>query len=384
MWNVLSGAKNFLSGAVNKAKTAVGGLVKSAQSYLQPPQTQAALARPKIPMVSASSYAAHNPAGQVASANPRQMIPIPQPVRQQPQLDSTAQSYLGGSGGGYIPSYTPPSPESYGIQSQEAFNRKQAEAIGSAYGAIPTYLASRDPVAYRQERLQALGIPEKEAVLGAFEKDILKQQEQLETLPKEDLARRAETGMITQEQRNRVQAMEERPIREQLFKTGQAQQQAEVGYNRALQLVGQDVEAYNQQTQAAVQGLDAQARATVESAALMISGFSFDNQVKLDSYRQTEAAGYQLQAQQQQDKAQLTGQERTHAQATVLAANVTKEIQAGATLQQMMGKYLGLGLDPDLILSLYNANSRKWGPAKETSEQLTQRYGVSSGRGRTV
>jgi len=55
-------------------------------------------------------------------------------------------------------------------------------------------------------------------------------------------------------------------------------------------------------------------------------------------------------------------------------ASLKQEAKSGALLKDLFAKYGGL-LDANDILQTYNANS-KWGPAKESPEQLSKLYGV--------
>lgn len=301
------------------------------------------------------------------------------------------------------PTYTPPTAAQFGVPSMEASaNRygqdrlqKYAELIAPKEQAISAYLASRRPTSeVYQDQLTAQGIPQKAQVLSALEKDILNQQGQLETLPKEDIARRQDTGMLTEAARNRIQAMEERPIREQLFKTSQLKQNEEVGYNRALDLAGRATDQYGQETQQGLAPLQSnldsarsQFGVYIDNAAQQLSGFTQDREALLKQYEGAVSQGYQLNQIQEQQKNQLKQQEQQHIQTMQVVSSLTKDVAQGQTLNSVMGKYLAQGLDPDTILSLYNAYSI-YGPADkarnpkalESPEDLTRLFGVSTGR----
>lgn len=388
--SILQGAQNFLGNA-GKAiaqtfsqpsrHTGTGGglvprLASAASSFLQPrpiaPPARAQVPTPQAPV------------------QPRQLPQLP-PAATKPaafqgpsQVQSTYQS-----------TYRPPAqPQFQGPSLEEAaarFNQERmdqyAKLVAPHEQAISAYLASRKP--YEQvygEQQAAQGIPDKQKLLSGLESDILKQQEQLETLPKEDIARRSDTGMLSESARRRVQAMEERPIREQLLKTAQAQQGAEVGYNRALQLAREGAQAYGQTTEEGLRPLQATldtARAqfgqVADSIAQQLTGFTADREAALRQYEQAVQQGFQLDQTQAQQASQLKREESQHVQTMAVVGSLTRDVQGGQTLNSVMGKYLAQGLDPDMILSLYNSYS-PYGVAKEGAGTLSSRYGVGTTR----
>ena len=227
MWgNILSSAQRFLEkipviGTIGKALQPTAQKVGSTVSSFFNPPSVTAQNPPSVP--------------KPVIAPPRQLPP--QPPSTQTTLPQSSYYRLPST-----PTYTPPTPSQFGVPSmEEAANKasqermsKYAETVAPYEQALSSYLASRRPYGeVYSEQLASQGVPERQKALAGFEKDILNQQGLLETLPKEDIQRRQETGMLTEAARRRIQAMEERPIREQLFKTNEARQTEEVGYNRA-------------------------------------------------------------------------------------------------------------------------------------------------------
>ncbi len=275
---------------------------------------------------------------------------------QTPPLVKSAQAYTGGAQPALAPFQAQvtqaPTQPSYSPQVQQ----QNYAPVAQAEGALSSYLAGRDPAAYLTQQYQQLGIPDLQKVLGNETSDILQQQTNLTDLPKADIARRSDSGMLTAAQRNALTASEQSPIRDQLLRSQQANSADTTKLNSLLQLANNYLGAYNQGTQQGEMPL--QNRITGANAA----------------YSAAENA-----ANRQPTAASETAQNRQ--QSMQAAQSLSQDVRSGATLQQIMGKYLAAGLIPDTILSLYNSSGSRYGPAKETAAQLTQRYGVSSGRG---
>ena len=381
--NLVNSARSYLAGGA-KNVNAVGnaffnplvqggvGLVRSAQSYLAPKKT-IAQAPPPVPQV-----------------QPRQLPQQPPPYSSPQQYSYNSST----SNRTAVPTYVAPPPSQAGVPSaedkirelQQGLEGKYASTVGARAGELSSFLSSRNPSGFYQEKLTEQGVPDKQKALAGFEKDMLNQQNLLETLPKEDIARRAESGTLTEAARRRIQAMEERPIREQLLKTSQARETEEVGYNRALQLADQALSIYNQETeqgtqvrQAALEAARAEYGEHVDRISQQMTGSSQDREAELRAYEAARDNGYQLNTIQQQQATQLKQQESDHIRTMNIVGSLTKDVASGQTLNSVMGKYLAQGLDPDTILSLYNSYSR-YGPAKEDAGTLQSRYGVGGTR----
>lgn len=248
--------------------------------------------------------------------------------------------------------------------------------VAQAEGALSTYLSSRDPAQYLQQQYTNLGIPDLQKAVSNYNGDILSQQNNLTDLPKQDISRRSDSGLLSAAQRARIMASEQAPLRDQLIKTQQAQSGASANLNGLLNLANNYLSAYNSGTNTGAQGLQTR----VSDASNMYNA----------AQRQYEQ-GQQNQFNSGQAKQTTTAQEAMQNRQVQLAQGVTQEVKQGATLQQMMGKYLAEGLDPDTILSLYNANSPH-GPATQSqyvpgnksgtpTGDISKLYGVTSGRG---
>lgn len=277
-------------------------------------------------------------------------------------LVNTAQSYLQpqqqvSQSVGQVPA-TPP-PLSSGTTTSNSYSPQTFEQnyapVAQAESSLSSYLAGRDPSAYLTDQYSKLGIPDLQKAIGNQTSDILAQQNNLETLPKEDIARRGDTGMLTAAQRSRLTASEQAPIREQLLKSQQANAGDTSRLNSLLQLANNYLGAYNQGTQLGEQPY----QQGIQKAQ---AGFSTAQNAS-DRVASEKSSTTQAEAMQNRQ--------------VQLAQNLTQEIRQGATLSQMMGKYLAQGLNPDTILSLYNAGS-KYGPAKESATQLSSLYGVAA------
>lgn len=392
--NILSGAQNFLGNVGKTISNTVGGAVKNLTSptLSQHTGTGGGLV-PRI-VTAASNFL--NP--QASAQIPTPQAPTPVVQRTQSQLPQLPPAYKPPTQlppmGYQASSYQSPAQMSGGSTMQNAaatFGQAKmdqyAQLVAPHEQAITAYLASRKPYdQVYQEQQSAQGIPDKQKLLSGLESDILNQQTQLETLPKEDIARRSDLGTLSESARRRVQAMEERPIREQLLKSAQAQQGAEVGYNRALQLAGQGAQAYQTATQEGLAPLQSALDAAkskygqaADSIAQQLTGFSQDRADALRQYETAQQQGFQLSQAQAQQATQLKQEETQHVQTLQLVGSLAQDVRGGQTLNSVMGKYLSQGLDPDTILSLYNSYS-PYGAAKEGGTQLTQSYGVSPGR----
>lgn len=378
--NILGAAQRFLQPVQQFGRQAAGAIIGGVQKLAGGAQQIGQQARQAFIPPPAPIARAQQP---IPPPSPRQLPP-------QPPLPQATRAVLPAS-----PTFNPPSPQQFGVPSQEEANKRFAEETMRRYGeivapheqALSSFLSLRRPVGeiYTEESAR-LGIPEKEKVLSGLETDILRQQGLLETLPTEAIQRRQETGMLSEAARRRIEAMEERPIREQLLKTGQLAQTADVGYNRALQLSRQAADIYGQETEAGVRPLQsnldaarAQFGVVADSIAQQVSGLTQDRESLLRQYEGAVNQGYQLSQIQAQQAGQLKQQEGQHIQTMQVVANMTRDIERRMTLNSVMGKYLAQGMDPDTILSLYNAYS-PFGVVKETPGILQSRYGVGGTR----
>ncbi len=328
--SLLSGAQNFLSGAARGVSNTVGGLVKGAQNYLFPQQAQAQV--PTAPITNPNQ----SPIGRI------QQPQKPIPLQQVPTLANTTITQA--------PAYNP----------SQVFQQNYAP-VAQAEQGLASYLQSRDPSQYLQQQFQALGIPDLTKAVGNETQDILKQQQNLTDLPAADIARRSDNGMLSAAQRSALTASEQAPIRDQLLRSEQANSGDTTKLNGLIQLANNYLGAYNQGTQQGTTGYQTQIGDATQA------------------YNAAQGAA-QNAASANAVKSTTTAPEAQQAQMMMLAQNASQEVRQGATLSQVMSKYLAQGLDPNTILSLYNANST-FGPAKENAATLTQRYGISAGRG---
>lgn len=344
----------------------VNNIIKAAQSYIQPPQPAAA----------------QQPTPQPASP-PRQLPQ--QPVFRPITTGATAMQPLS------VPSavpYTPyqgPSMEDAAKRFAEQRMQQYQALIAPKEQALQEYLASRQPYSQVYEsQLAKYNIPQQQGILNSLASDIATQQSNLENIPKEDLARRVETGgMLSEAARRRIEEAQARPIREQLIKSLNAQGVAQQGYDRATQLAQQGTNAYAQETQQGITGFQSaidsarqQFGVAADSVAQQLTGFSQDRSDALRQYEAAQQQGYQLSQIQAQQAAQLKKEELAYNQQAQVVGSLTQEVAKGSTLNSVMGKYLAQGLDPDTILSLYNAYS-PYGGATEQPQQLGSLYGVS-------
>jgi hypothetical protein len=337
--SLVSGAGNYLSGAAKGIGNAVSGgfngLVKGAQNFLglnHPggvPQAQAQT--PTAPIVNQNP----SPIGRISQPA------APRPLAQVPSLANTTTTTA--------PAYNP----------SQVFQQNYAP-VAQAESSLSNYLASRDPGQYLQQEFQSLGIPDLTKAVSNETQDLLTQQNNINTLPAADIARRSDNGMLSAAQRNALTASEQAPMRQQLLQSEQANAGDTAKLNSLVSLANNYLGAYNQGTSAGASGYQTQ----IGDATA--------------AYNAAQAAA-QNEAQANAIKSTTTAPEAQQAQMTTLANNAAQEVKQGATLNQVMSKYLAQGLDPNTILSLYNANST-FGPAKESGAQLTSRYGVASGR----
>lgn len=330
--SLLSGAQNFLGGAAKGVSNAVGGLVKGAQNFLTPKP----LVTPTYAQTtSTSSPTSQSPIGRITQ-------PIQQmPLQQVPTLTNTTVNQA--------PAYNP--------QQQQA----NYAPVANAETALSSYLSGRDPSQYLTQQFNSLGIPNLTKAVGNETQDILKQQQNLTDLPQQDIARRSDSGMLNAAQRARLTASEQAPLRQQLLQSQQANAGDTSKLNSLVSLANNYLGAYNQGTQQGTQGYQSQIGDAQQAYNAAQSAAKND-------------------AQANSVKSTTTAPEMQQARLTAVANNASTEVRNGATLQQVMSKYLAQGLDPDTILSLYNSNST-FGPAHENAATLTQRYGVSGGRG---
>lgn len=395
--NILQGAQNFLGNVGKTISNTVNGAVKNLSSPTLNSQ-HAGTGGGLVPRIVNAASNFLNP--QVSAQAPSPVAPVSNIVRTQAQLPQLPPAYKPPAQQQQAqPAYQPPAYQAPAQLNGGSSMQNAAASFGQAkmdqYAqlvqpheqAIAAYLASRKPYdQVYQDQLQQQGVTDKQKLLSGLESDILNQQGQLETLPKEDIARRSDLGTLSEAARRRVQAMEERPIREQLLKSAQAQQGAEVGYNRALQLAGQGAQAYQTATQeglaplqSALDAARSQYGQVADSIAQQLTGFTQDRADALRQYENAQQQGFQLSQQQASQANQLKQEETQHVQTLQLVGSLAQDVKNKQTLNQVMGKYLSQGLDPDTILSLYNSYS-PYGAAKESGTTLTQNYGASPGR----
>lgn len=330
--SLLSGAQNFLGNAARGVSNTVGGLVKGAQNYLAPKPVQA-----QVPPTQIQPPANQSPIGRITPV-------AQQPLQQVPTLTNTTINQA--------PAYNP----------AQVYQANYAP-VAQAESALSSYLQGRNPEQYLNQQFQQLGIPDLTKAVGNETQDILKQQQNLTDLPAADIARRSDSGMLSAAQRARLTASQQAPLRDQLLKSQQANSADTSKLNSLVSLANNYLGAYNQGTQQGTQGYQNQIGDA--TAAYNAAQSAAKNDAQANSVKST-----------------TTAPEAQQARLTAVANNAATEVKNGATLQQVMSKYLAQGLDPDTILSLYNSNST-FGPAHESSAALTQRYGVSGSRGVT-
>lgn len=303
-------------------------------------------------------------------AQPAQAQTTSQPIAPQPQapfMRPQQTNTVVPAAGLYKPAAIP---QAYGQSTQPTLTPEEAAsryatAIAPYQQQISSYLATRNPQSYLQSQLDQTGATALGKTLGGYEGDISNLQDQLKNAPAADIARRQDNSTLTAAQRYRLQQTEEEPIRKNLDSVQQGYQTAQLGYNRALQLAQTLAGNYGDETSQNV----GQMQGNIGNiSGILQKGYA---QEASPSGLPTGAITQQQEALQQQAQEQ---------QLRELTGSLAQEVRNGATLQQMMGKYIGLGLPPDTILSLYNASSKRFGPAKESGEVLTQRYGVTPGR----
>lgn len=318
------------------------------------------------------------------------------PPEASPPLRSTVPTYAQQKTGGGIGTYQPPPMQQTGVRSQEeAAQRlldrqmnKYSELVQPRHEELSSYLASRRPYGeVYQEQLGQQGATQKGQMLSDFERQIIEQQELLRTVPQEDVERRRETGgTITEAAARRIKAKEQEPFFERLQTISPLYQQAQVGYDRALQLAQQFTQGYGQETEAGVRqrqvALDAareQYGQFADGISQQLTGWTADNEAALSQYEAAVQQGYQLDQIQAQQAAQLKQQESSYVTTMKLASNVEADAKRGVLLKDVMARYTTQGIEPDMILTIYNAASI-YGPAQEKPEQLASLFGVSPRR----
>lgn len=341
--NLLSGAQQFLGNAGKAISTGVGNLVTGAQQFLNPGITPARAQVPTTPTP---------PAFQ----KPAQTAPIVPSAGQYQAPTAQTPSYASGGGSSYSP--------------QQAAS-SYASAIAPYQQQISDYLSSRDSDAYYKSALDQTGANKLQGLLGGYESQIADLQDQYQNAPAADINRRADNSTLSAAQRYRLKAVQEEPILKNLQTVQQGYTSTQSGYDRAVQLAQQMAANYGNDTNAGAQRL----ASNVGNIGSVIQGSIAASQNPgggVPAGVQTAAQSYAQQNAQQDQIRQLS-------------ASIGQEVRNGATLQQMMSKYLSLGLDPDTILSLYNSNVQSvsrggFGPASESGDTLTKLYGVSPGR----
>lgn len=367
-----SGVGQVAQKALSTGTKVAGNLVSAAQNYLKPQPIKA-----------------QAPAPAQAPAQIRKPAPLPPtPGSGYPYNRSTTTSFTGST-------YVPPSPTEYGVQSAEDRAReiygglaeKYASQMSGELQGLQDYVSSRNPTNYYQGLLESQGITEQNKVLSGLQKNILQTQEDLEKYPKEDIERRAETGMLSEAARRAIRIAEAKPIQETLIGLGKSAETAQVGLDRALQLAGNMTNMYQEETQqgiavrqAKIDSLRQQFGMELDQAAQIYSGFTQDNEAALRQYEMAVQQGYQLDQQQMQVKNQLEQQQNEHLRVMEQSAQLANDARTKSyTLNDVMGKYVAQGMDPNLILTLYNTYS-KYGEAKESAGTLASRYGVDLNR----
>jgi hypothetical protein len=303
--------------------------------------------------------------------NPQQagaQTPPPQQPTQAFQRPTQTASIVPGAG-----QYQPPTANltSYSGTGTPNFSPTEAasnyaSAIAPYQQQIKDYLATRDPVSYYNSALDTTGANKLQGLLSGYEGTIADLQDQLQHGPETDIARRADNSTLSAAQRYRLKAAEQEPILKNLATVQQGYNTTSAGYDRATSLAQQLANQYSNQTS---QGAGLLQGNVNNIGDLVKSAISYRGQSAQPS---AVAQNQAVQQAQEQGMRQIT-------------ASVGQEVRNGATLQQMMAKYLALGLDADTILSLYNSNVQAksaggYGPATESGETLTSRYGVSPGR----
>lgn len=349
---VVSAAQRALGGAANAAKNS-GGLISplfggkiKPTPLVTSPSLASTIGNGISSLVSGAGRFINNltqpTQAQTPPQQPVQLPAVPKP-RPLPALPPDTTLNIPGNTAPNLPSYSAPN---------------YAQAITPYQTAISNYLSGRKSYSdVYNAGLESTGANTLGKILSGLDTDIVTQQSNLENIPKEDLARRADTGMLSEAARRRVEEAQARPIREQLLKTLQAKTATESGYNRALQIAGQLAQGYEGDTAAGLAPLQ--------------SDLDFQKQRFLGAENQ----GYSLQQQQ----AQLAAKQQESSRAQALTYNVAKDVSEGQTLNQVMGKYIAQGVDPDTILSLYNTYSPH-GEANETPDFLASKYGVGYDR----
>lgn len=387
--NLINSAKNFIGSTAKNVGSAVSGFAQNVgkqASYL--PQLAQNYIAPK-PVAQATPYAQ-----QVLANAQNKPFTSPAPTSSVPPYPTnTTTTTTSNKYGVSTPSYRPPTPTQAGVPSmEEAAKRydpfqKYSEIVGPLEQGLTDYISSRRPYNdVYQEQLTAQGIPQKNTVLSGLEQNLLEQQQNLKTIPQEDIERRREMGNMTEAAARRIKAMGEKPFIENISDINGSISNAQVGYDRAVSLARDFATNYQNETEQGVSSrrtaLDVATQhygALANSMAQGLTGFSADRQAMLDNYNAMVANGYQLSQQQASQATTLKQQQDEHVATMKIMSNIEQDAKRGVLLRDIMARYQAQGIPADSILSIYNGASM-YGPAKENANQLMSLYGVGKGR----
>mgnify|MGYP001570420686 CR=1 FL=1 len=365
-----------------------GGLSAQAQILgrkLNPVKTasaaEAPMSRPSAP---SSNYtpAPSRPSSPVSAPRPSGGAPAPQPQAQPSYQPSYEVPSVGESVG---------SEEDYANQQAEQRMRRYGEVVAPVQADIESYLSGRPDIKnlFEQE-MAAQGIPNKQKSLETFEGEERKLAGQLETIPGEEIARRKETGMLTAAAERRIRQMEERPIREQLLKTSSAKEVERVGLQRAFDLVDKMLELVREQEKRGMEPLTARLEGAkgefgqeVEALAAKLSGFTNDRKAQLEEYKAKVDAGLKLTLAEKKEASELNQMAIDHQnkleqiaakdedetafdKKQEISQTLISEVEEGATLDDLISRYVAGGMKPEDILTVYNSRSPN-GPAQQSS-----------------
>jgi len=267
---------------------------------------------------------------------------------------------------------------------------------------VESFLESRKSLTdLFNEQLTEQGVPEKEKTLQGFESDVQRLQGQLSTIPGEEIARRRETGMISAAAERRIRATEERPIREQLLGVTSASESQRVGLQRAYDLIDKWLDIFQEQEKRELAPIESRLEAAkgefqIESdgIASQLTGFTNDRKSALAQLNREVDARRALTKQQTQELADLQKLEIEHAytmeeqlakqrgekprefevEAKILN-QLRDDVIAGGSLQEVSGKYLAQGVEPDVILNLFNSNTKS---SPVSVDDYKTKYGITS------
>lgn len=304
-----------------------------------------------------------------------------------------------------VPSF--PSAEEEARRAAEERMRRFGEVVAPVQGEVESYLSSRRPLGQLfEEQLKAQGVSEKEKTLGGYETEESKLQEQLRTIPEEEIARRRETGMISAAAERRIRQLEERPVREQLLRTSEAKGQARVGLDRAYDLVDKYLDILREEEQRQIEPIERKLefareefKTEAEGIAERLTGFNEDRKAQLRQYESALAEQRKLSAEDRQAArdlrqleaenlfkleqiaAQQQGRQPTQFETVQNARNSIQQlVVAGGTVNEAFAEGARLGVAPEVTLSIYNGIAPTIGrqpvPASNLP-RLQQQFGLN-------